>query len=560
MVPEQLLSEDFGGDSEPLPESLWQWLREAGASSPKNLALVVENQDKPTITWTYDQLLDRVERLASYLAQHQVKPGDTIFTFIDNDDGDAWTLLFWTAVRMGAIFAPEDPHTLGRAEETRKLIETLKPAVVVVQDFDSSRQYEEYGHAPKVKLLCHEVSKAGTSSSWLPIHSLPDASSAPAPRHNPLADSTAFVMNTSGSTSLPKCCPITVRAFVAQTRQYQSFYRANFTPRTKQLNLALCFRPLCYLGSLNTWQRGGAVIFAGSRFQEERAIEMIRKWSVTHTWLVPSMVNLLAAYFDGNESQTSAQRMDSLEFVLMSGDASALCTAEKAKAFLPEACKLAPSWGMSEGAPVLGFVEDETPHVEQESKIVGSGRALRGSRLRVCKFGTTTPVPRETQGDFHVSSDTMITHYLEDRNAEDFYHDEHGTWFKTGDIAVMDGSGVVYIIGRTKDIIVYKGRNIYPAMMEGCLKEELPEIEAVCIGLEDRVNGAVPTVIVQELYVEKEAISKLVIDKLGAWAALEGGVYALEDLEMEAWPMNSSNKIDKLELVRVVSELRNTTV
>ncbi|KAK4618815.1 4-coumarate--CoA ligase 1 [Fulvia fulva] len=552
----QQLSENHGGEPEPLPGSLWHWLSEAGSSNPNNLALVVDNKGKPTVTWTYAQLIDRVEKLASYFTAQNVVAGDTIFTFIDNTEADVWTLLFWTAVRIGAIFAPENPHTLGRPQETRKLIETLRPAVVVVQDFDGSRRYEEYGHEPKVRLLCNELSKAGTSSSWLPMHSIQDLQAAtnPAPHHTRSSESTALVMNTSGSTSLPKSCPITTRAFVIQTRQYHSFHRSNYTPRTRTLTLAFCYRPICYLGCLNTWQRGGTVIFAGSNIDEQRTVEVVRKWKVTHAWFVPAMVNLLSAYHD--EKQSRGQGLESLEFVLMSGDASALSTVEKAKAFLPDSCKFAPHWGMSEGAPLFGFTEEEPLHLDKDSKIVGAGRALHGSRLRVCKSNTTTPVPRRTQGEFHVSSDATITQYLENRNPEDFYNDEYGRWFKTGDVALMDESGVIYIIGRTKDIIVYKGRNIVPAVIEGCIKEGFPGVEAVCIGLDDEVYGAVPAVVVQELRVGKEDVAKVVVERLGAWAALAGGVYSLKDLGMDAWPMNSSNKIDKKGLVSAVLKAR----
>ena len=63
----------------------------------------------------------------------------------------------------------------------------------------------------------------------------------------------------------------------------------------------------------------------------------------------------------------------------------------------------------------------------------------------------------------------MICGYLNEPTSDKFYLEDKDVWLATGDRALMDVDGHIYILGRYKDIIIRGGENISPAALESCL-------------------------------------------------------------------------------------------
>ena len=126
------------------------------------------------------------------------------------------------------------------------------------------------------------------------------------------------------------------------------------------------------------------------------------------------------------------------------------------------------NFGMSEGHLIIGTNTDEGVKIERGA--VGMGKARPGLKVRVCRDGSREVLKRGETGELHVSGDMIIGGYLFGSN-EPFYDDDEGHWFATGDQAIMDTDGVIFILGRYKDIIIRGGENISPALIEGCLSE-----------------------------------------------------------------------------------------
>ena len=125
-------------------------------------------------------------------------------------------------------------------------------------------------------------------------------------------------------------------------------------------------------------------------------------------------------------------------------------------------------FGMSEGLPMIGVNTNEGLRVERGS--VGMGKALPGLKLRICRDGSREVLGRGETGELHVSGDMIIGGYLYGDN-QPFYDDDEGHWIATGDQAIMDTDGVIFILGRYKDIIIRGGENISPALIESCMGE-----------------------------------------------------------------------------------------
>lgn len=134
-----------------------------------------------------------------------------------------------------------------------------------------------------------------------------------------------------------------------------------------------------------------------------------------------------------------------------------------------------PAFGMTEGIGTFGWDGSEDL-VTTHGGMVGLGRPLPGTRVRICAAEDGTILKKGDQGEMQLSCPPMPTHYLENHNPEAFCEDDQGRWFKTGDLAMIDNNGVVFVLGLIKDSIKYKGISLGPAVFEGCLNR-LPGIE-----------------------------------------------------------------------------------
>ena len=115
------------------------------------------------------------------------------------------------------------------------------------------------------------------------------------------------------------------------------------------------------------------------------------------------------------------------------------------------------------------------------------GPALPGVQLRVmrqAKEAGSAGVPCATGeiGDIEVRGPNVFKGYwrMPEKTAEDFTIDG---WFKTGDVGTLDADGYVTIVGRSKDLIISGGYNVYPAEIEGYLNDMPGVAESAVIGV-----------------------------------------------------------------------------
>ena len=125
-------------------------------------------------------------------------------------------------------------------------------------------------------------------------------------------------------------------------------------------------------------------------------------------------------------------------------------------------------FGMSEGLPICGGLIDEG--MKTSHGAVGQGKALAGAKVRICRGGSRDMLSRGEVGELHFCGDMVIAGYTYGAN-EAFYDDEDGHWIATGDQAMMDDDGIIFILGRYKDIIIRGGENLSPALIESCMSQ-----------------------------------------------------------------------------------------
>jgi malonyl-CoA/methylmalonyl-CoA synthetase len=135
-------------------------------------------------------------------------------------------------------------------------------------------------------------------------------------------------------------------------------------------------------------------------------------------------------------------------------------------------------YGMSETVMLTS-----NPYFEVEGARRGGtvGFALPGVGVRVVdEHGA--PCPADTIGAVQVRGPNVFSGYwrMPEKTREEFTEDG---WFKTGDVGRLDADGRLSIVGRSKDLVISGGYNVYPAEIEGVLNEMPGVAESAVVGV-----------------------------------------------------------------------------
>ena len=109
------------------------------------------------------------------------------------------------------------------------------------------------------------------------------------------------------------------------------------------------------------------------------------------------------------------------------------------------------------------------------------GLPLPGVGVRVLD-DKGSPLPAGEVGHIQVKGPNVFKGYwrMPEKTADEFTTD---LWFKTGDVGRIDADGFVTIVGRSKDLIISGGYNVYPAEIEGVVNELPGVAESAVIGV-----------------------------------------------------------------------------
>jgi len=215
--------------------------------------------------------------------------------------------------------------------------------------------------------------------------------------------------------------------------------------------------------ALRGWRYGHSVVFPSKQFNVEATLRALQNEKCTYMAAVPPLVRALVANpaFSQNDPL-------SLLYVSMGGT---LITYEDVQ-FCKEKLgseSVIQAFGMTEGIPIASWLRDDP--LLKDGYHSGIGKSLPGAAMRICSPGSRQPLRRNESGELHISGTSVIAGYLGGIEAGAFYEDNNETWFITGDQARIDPDGVLYIIGRYKDIIIRGGENLVPAKIEQCLAQ-----------------------------------------------------------------------------------------
>ncbi len=405
---------------------------------------------------TNTQLLSRVRTAARQLQDLGVGPGDVVALKLTNRV--EFVVLLFAAWRLGATVTPVNP-SMTDVEVVRQL-----------QDSDARLLVIEDGAA---------VVTDGVAV--LRVGELYDGTVEPdqAPLLNP--GTLALLIYTSGTTGVPKGVMLdhaNIDAMVEMGRQALEVGPAD---------RCLLILPLFHVNGivvsvLLPLLVGASVVIAGRRFNPRSFFDVVEQERPTFFSAVPTIYSMLAALPDDVMPDTSSVRFG----VCGAAPASAeLLTRFEARYGFP----LVEGYGLSEGTcsstinPVAGPRRAGTV-----------GLPFPGQEIRILDAEGVEAAPG-TDGEVVVRGPNVMRGYLgrPDETARVIVDG----WLRTGDVGHLDAEGYLTLVGRSKDMIIRGGENIYPKEIEDVLAGDPSVLEVAVIGVPDEKWGETVVAYVQ---------------------------------------------------------------
>ena len=347
----------------------------------------------------------------------------------------------------------------------------------------------------------------------------------------PAPDAVAIQPYTSGSTGKPKGVLLThygqnwSRRILAHTRG------------TTPADIILVAAPLYHKNALNAIKQGltaGAMLPLLPQFDVERYIDAIDRYKATVISGVPTMMSMVLARKDRlMHTDTSSVRT----IMMGSAPSSPQLLAQLQTAF-PNARALV-VYGVTEGGPVpLG------PHPEGKPRPPGSiGVPYTGTEARLVGG------PHENEGELIVRNPGILLayHNLPQETARRL----RDGWYYTSDICRKDGEGFFYFVGRTDDMFVCGGENIFPIEVETLLERHPAVHQAYVMPFEHEMKGQVPYA-----FVVLRPGAAATEDDLRQYALAHGPAYQhpRRVFFLDQLPLAGTNKIDQHNLRQRVAD------
>jgi acyl-CoA synthetase (AMP-forming)/AMP-acid ligase II len=453
--------------------------------------------ERPAFIWgdeivTYLQANVRAQRLAAALKRLGVVKGDRVGVLMWNCPKMLES--FFATWKAGGCVVPLNPRFL-ESEAAYQLQDSRAKAVIFGEEF-REMMAQIYDQTPSVE---HLICLGQPLSGQLAFEDLVARQNpAEKPDEQVSDDDLAWLFYTSGTAGRPKGAMLT-----HGNLSFMALGAVADLMRIEPEDVGLHAAPLTHAAgflSLAMVLKGSAqVILQPHRFSAELFCAAVAKHRVTTTWLVPTQINLLLKYPD-----LESWDLSSLKWVIYGGAPMYVAVLKEAlKRIGPVFVQL---YGLGESPMTVTYMRAPEHVLEgaEARRLASCGRARSGIEIRILATDGQE-VPRGEVGEICLRGQSVMKGYWE--RPEDSAAAIQGGWLYTGDLGYLDENGYLYIVDRTKDVIISGGANIYPREVEEVLVRHPAVAEVSVFGVPDDLWG--------------EAVRAAVVLKPGTTASAE---------------------------------------
>ncbi|WP_201544256.1 AMP-binding protein [Psychrobacter sp. H7-1] len=491
------LSQDQGPQTALIEVTIGDFFDAVVEKYPDQEALVVCHQG---IRWTYRELQQKVNQLASAMIEMGLEIGDRVGIWSHNNA--EWLLMQLATAKVGVILVNINPAY--RSFELQYALNKLGCSALVLM-----RHFKTSDYANIIRELCPEIyHKQYTQLDLVEIPTVeriiwidePDTDEtfgfmqkfsewmkegdANDPR---VAERQAKLKNTdpinvqftSGTTGTPKGATLTHRNIL--NNGYFIGEAMDLGPEDRlciPVPLYHCFGMV--LGNLAILTHGGCIVYPNDGFEPLSVLQAVQDEKCTALHGVPTMFIAELDHPDFGKYDLSTLRTG-----IMAGSS---CPIEVMRRVIDEMhmSEVTIAYGMTETSPVSCQTNKHTPLDKQVSTV---GLVQPNLEVKIVDTQTGEVVPIGETGELLTRGYSVMKGYWGSRfKTREAIQDG---WMHTGDLATMDEDGYIKVVGRSKDMVIRGGENIYPVEIENYLYRHPKISDVQVVGVPDKKYGEV---------------------------------------------------------------------
>ena len=418
-------------------------------------AVALVSRGKPT---TYGDLRRQVGGLRGGLTSSGLHPGDRVGIVAANN----WYFVvsYLAVLGAGMVAVPLNPSSPG-PEIEQELAAIGARAVIAGPGAKDVIGAIDRSSLPSLEVVI--ASRLGEISGAVPIDDL--IAHEPVPVVDLGPDDLAVLVFTSGTAGSPKAAMLTHGNLLSNLQQCQAH------PGRQQGadDVVLGVLPFFHIFGLNVVLGlslvAGSTVLLVERFDPQSAIESIRTHGITVISGAPGMWSAWASLPGTRPGDMATVRV---------GTSGAARLEPQVRRTIEErfGLRIMEGYGLTEASPV---VTSGTGFDAPEGSI---GVPLPGVHVRLVDQSGEDALVGDA-GEIWVKGPNVFVGYWEDPEATAGALTEDG-WLRTGDVAVVDDDGFLFIVDRVKDLIIVSGFNVYPAEVEDVLLRH-PDVEQAAV-------------------------------------------------------------------------------
>ena len=437
-------------------QSITQRIFEGLENRPDEVVLT----DGPTgRSLTARAFLDQVKALAGGLTAAGLGAGHTVALMSPNIP--EYCVIFHAVAWAGGTITTLNP-TYTANEIRHQLADSKAEVLITIPDFmDTAR--DGAGDTPVIAIGSPEFAAlmGDPLDTQVPVD---------------LDAHTVVLPYSSGTTGLPKGVMLSHRNLVVNVDQIIA--AGDFRPG----EVAAGFLPFFHIYGMtvlmNVHLAGGGAVVTMPRFDLPLFLQISQDHKARRMWIVPPVALALAKH-----PLVDSYDLSSIEQVF-SGAAPMGAELSDAVGVRLDCISLQ-GYGMTELSPVSHV----TPGAANRPG--ASGQAVPNTHCRIVDIETGADLPAGQEGELWIKGPQVMQGYLNNAKATADTITPDG-WLRTGDIAMIDADGYMFIVDRLKELIKYKGFQVAPAELEAALVAMPGITDAAVIGLPDNEAGELP--------------------------------------------------------------------
>jgi len=430
------------------------------------------------ITWNVFN--EKANRFANLLLERGIRKGDKVGILLMNCL--EWLPIYFGILKTGALAVPLNFRY--SADEIKYCVELAQVDILVFGPEFIGRVEEIADDISRGRLLYYVGEGCPGFAEDYTMQTMNCSSQSP--KIDVDDEDLAAIYFSSGTTGFPKAILHTHQALMHSARVEQHHHN-----QTKD-DVFLCIPPLYHTGAKMHWfgsflTGGKAVLLKGTN--PEFILRAVSEEKCTIVWLLVPWAQDLLLSIDQGDVKLEDYELSQWRLMHIGAQPVPQSLIKHWQDYFPEH-QYDTNYGLSEsigpGCVHLG--------VENIHKVGAIGKAGYGWETKIIDEQGNTVARGET-GELAVKGPGVMVCYFNDPKAtSEVLHDG---WLYTGDMAMEDEDGFIFLVDRKKDVIISGGENIYPVQIEDFLRTNKAILDVAVIGLPDSRLGEISAAIIE---------------------------------------------------------------